>query len=104
MPEVDEDEMEDIEGIAAAAFKIAIQQYVVYLESTWVGSKNTRNPELPRRKPNYEVMVWNKYHAIIDDDEGTNNRSKNWNSVSKLGMNMTLPSGLSWTPTTMRGR
>ena len=87
VPEVDEDEMEDEED-KAAAFNIAIQQYVVYFESTWIGSKNTRNPELPRRKPKYEVKVWNKYHAIIDDDEGTNNRSENWNSVSKLGMNM----------------
>ena len=82
MPEVDGDEIEDEEEkAAAAAIHIVIQKYVVYFESTWIGSKNTINPELPRRKLKYEVKVWNKYHAIIDDDEGTNNRS-----VSKLGM------------------
>ena len=89
VPEVDEEEMEDEEDqAAAAAFNIAMQQFALYFESTWIGAKNTRNPELPRRKPKYEVKLWNKHQAVIDDEEGTNNRSENWNSVSKLGMNM----------------
>ena len=39
---------------------------------------------MARRKPRYEVKVWNKYHT------GTNNRSENWNSVPNLGMNINL--------------
>ena len=89
IPEVDEDAIEDEEDQAAgAAFNMAMQQFVLYFESTWIGSKNTRNPAMSRRKPKFEHKLWNKYNAVIDDDEGTNNRSGNWNSVSNLGMNM----------------
>ena len=89
VPEVDEDAMEyEEDQAAAAAFNMAMQQFVLYFESTWIGSKNTRNPAMPRRKPKFEHKLWNKYDAVIDDDEATNNRSENWNSVSKLGMNM----------------
>ena len=89
IPEADEDASDDEEDQAeAAAYNIAMQQFVLYFESTWIGSRNARNPTLPRRKPKFEHKVWSKFKDVINDEEVTNNRSENWNSVSKLGMTM----------------
>ena len=89
IPEVEEDDLADEEERAAAVgFNIAMGQFALYFENTWLGSKNNRNPELPRRQPKFPITLWNKNKETMAGDETTNNRSENWNSVSKLGMSM----------------
>ena len=61
---------------------------VKFFESTWLGSKNARNPEGPRRKARFDMSLWNKYDQVINGDDGCNNKSESWNSVSKIGLNM----------------
>ena len=34
------------------------------------------------------MSLWNKYEQVINDDDGCNNKSESWNSVSKIGLNM----------------
>ena len=34
------------------------------------------------------VSLWNKYDQVINGDDGCNNKSESWNSVSKIGLNM----------------
>ena len=65
-----------------------MEQFLVYFESTWLGSKNSRNPELPRRKARFAMDLWNKHKQVTNDDDGCNNKSESWNSVSKIGLNM----------------
>lgn len=89
IPEVEEDDVDDDEEKAVAVgFNIAMGQFALYFESTWIGAKNTRNPDLPRRQPKFPITLWNKNKEALAEDEVTNNRSENWNSVSKLGMSM----------------
>ena len=89
IPYADEEQTEDSEDEAeAVSYNAALDQFVVYFESTWLGSKNARNPEGPRRKARFAMSLWNKYEQVINDDDGCNNKSESWNSVSKIGLNM----------------
>ena len=89
VPYIDEEQTEDSEDKAeAVTYNAALEQFVVYFESTWLGSKNARNPEGPRRKARFDMGLWNKYDQVINEDDGCNNKSESWNSVSKIGLNM----------------
>ena len=89
VPYVDDDEAENSDEEAEAiTYNIAMEQFLVYFESTWLGSKNSRNPELPRRKARFAMDLWNKHKQVTNDDDGCNNKSESWNSVSKIGLNM----------------
>ena len=89
VPYIDEEQTEDSDAEAeAVTYNTALEQFVVYFESTWLGSKNARNPEGPRRKARFDMGLWNKYDQVINGDDGCNNKSESWNSVSKIGLNM----------------
>jgi hypothetical protein len=88
IPEVEEDVADDEEKATAVGFNIAMGQFAFYFQNTWLGSKNNRNPELPRRQPKFPITLWNKNRETLAGDEATNNRYENWNSVSKFGMSM----------------
>ena len=89
VPYIDEEQTEDSEDEAeAVTYNTALEQFMVYFESTWLGSKNARNPEGPRRKARFDMGLWNKYDQVINEDDGCNNKSESWNSVSKIGLNM----------------
>ena len=34
------------------------------------------------------MSLWNKYDQVVNGDDGCNNKSESWNSVSKIGLNM----------------
>ena len=89
VPTVEDEDLTGDDDIEAAQnLNDQLQQVVVYFENTWLGGKNQRNPNLPRRKPRIPLEIWNKHQSVMMNEELTNNSSENWNSVSKIGLNM----------------
>ena len=86
LPPCDDDEAEE-DPDAASEFNEAIKQLETYLESTWIGVKQTRNGK-QRKKPRYTIDVWNHYQAVLDGEDITTNLSESWNAANKLSLAM----------------
>ena len=88
--EADEDaEYEDEESLdEVKVYNTNLKRYLTYIEGTYIGARNERRPELPRRKPRIAIELWNKHDDLLDGLEVTNNMCESFNSVSKAGLPM----------------
>ena len=80
--EADEDSADnDGEGDVARDYNMAMESFIKYFEGTWIGLVNSRTGM--RKRPKFEHKVWNKFTAIMADEDETTNKSEAWNSASK---------------------
>ena len=66
--EDDDDEARD--------FNASMEQFLLYLEQTWIGTKNQRTHL--RGRPKFEMKTWNKYRQVTDGEEVTKNGPESW--------------------------
>ena len=64
-------------------FNAALDQFVAYMESTWLG---TPRPQDERRKPRYAIDHWSINVSVLEGTEFSTNCSESYNSVSKLSV------------------
>ena len=69
-------------------FNSALDQFIAYMESTWLG---TPRPHAPRRKPRFAIDTWSINVSVLEGTEYSTNCSESYNSVSKLSL-MAKPS------------
>ena len=81
VPTMDERDENDDE---ARNFNASMEQFLLYFEQTWIGTKNPRTQL--RGRPKFELKTWNKYRQVLDGEEVTNNGCESWNSASKLSL------------------
>ena len=53
-----------------------------YFEKTWIGAVNPRTGV--RRAPKFKIKMWNKYSAILSQQNLTTNSSEGTNSAIKI--------------------
>ena len=75
-------EEQDDDDDEARDFNASMEQFLLYFEQTWIGTKNPRTQL--RGRPKFEMKTWNKFRQVTDGEEITNNGSESWNSASKL--------------------
>ena len=85
VPEAEEEGVEEEERMAALDLNASMDKFMTYFESTWIGSKKRG---CQRKRPRYDISLWNKFDTILEDGQTTNNRSEVWNCASKIGMSM----------------
>ena len=81
VPSMEEQDDDDDE---ARDFNASMEQFLLYFEQTWIGTKKPRTQH--RGRPKFEMKTWNKCRQVTDGKEITNNGSGSWNSASKLSM------------------
>ena len=55
-----------------------MKAFILYFEKNWIGARGRYGT---RKKPTYEIKIWNKYEEIIDEDFVlTNNGNEVFNS------------------------
>ena len=88
--EADEDaEYEDEESLdEVKVYNTNLKRYLTYIEGTYIGARNERRPELPRRKSRIAIELWNKHDDLLDGLKVPNNMCESFNSVSKAGLPM----------------
>ena len=84
LPVVDNDDSDNDEQ-EADDYTIAMDAYLNYFESTWIGAVNKRTGI--RGRPKFNMGLWVKYAAVKEGrDDLTSNHSEAWNSASKLSI------------------
>lgn len=69
-------------------FPPKMQKLIDYFEETWVGRMERR----ARKKPRFQIEIWNCYHSIIENMHITNNIVEGWHHGFLLMMNSEKPS------------
>ena len=64
----------------AVNFNTKETQFMTYFAKVWIGLKNQRRPDLPRKQPMFKIELWNKYNAVLTEQNLTNNLCESWNS------------------------
>ena len=64
----------DGEGDVARDYNLAIESFIKYFEGTWTGLVNSRTGM--RKRPNFEHNVWNKFTAIMANENETTNKAR----------------------------
>lgn len=76
-PEVEEGDWENVTEDNA-------NDFLDYLEKTWIGAVNQRTNK--RRNPKIRHSMWNKYNAVSDGDETTTNSSEGFNNAIQMSL------------------
>ena len=61
-----------------------LENFLEYFEKTWIGGKDIRTNS--RRNPRYRHELWNKYDAVINDNDTTTNASEGFNHVLQMSI------------------
>ena len=61
-----------------------VNDFLDYLEKTWIGALNQRTGQ--RRNPKFKHELWNKYQAVLDEDPTTTNSSEGYNNAIQLSI------------------
>ena len=64
----------DGEGDVARDYNLAIESFIKYFEGTWTGLVNSRTGK--RKRPKFEHNVWNKFTAIMANENETTNKAR----------------------------
>ena len=77
IPEVDEDEWANVEPGD-------FEDFITYVENTWIGGTNRRTGK--KQNPRFRHELWNKNQAILNEEDLTTNSSEGYNLQLKLSM------------------
>ena len=61
-----------------------LENFLEYFEKTWIGGKDIRTNS--RRNLCYRHELWNKYDAVINDNDTTTNASEGFNHVLQMSI------------------
>ena len=88
MPVVNTDNLEGSdEEDEANQLSEALESHLEYFTSAYIGKVHPRT-EI-RASPKIPIQLWSNYHAVLEgSNDLTNNKSENWNAVSKITLPM----------------
>ena len=80
-----EDETDDSEfENEDESFNHRLSNFFTYFEHTWIGYKHPRTGM--RKSPKFAHSIFNKFNALINDEDTTTNRSESHNNQMKLNL------------------